>query len=109
MNYTQSKTLNVINTLTGKKMTFTSQIEFAKAVGVNRASITKWVKKASGSTNGKKYLLRKVWGLADDLSEEILKHRKYLLNKPNYSLCMGCDMIINILEVEVCPICKTRR
>ena len=69
-------------------------------IKVNRASVTKWVKKKS--------LMRGVWMYKDETAPDILEHQKYLLAKPQYRKCKGCGIVITQV-VTLCPICNTRQ
>lgn len=100
MKYPQRKPISVINTITGEEIRFESQYDFAKTIKVNRASITKWVKKKS--------LMRGVWMYKDETAPDILEHQKYLLAKPQYNKCKGCGIVITQV-VTLCPICNTRQ
>jgi len=99
MKYPQRKPISVINTITGEEIRFDSQFDFAKAIKVNRASVTKW---------NKKRLMKGVWMYKDETAPDILAHRKYLLAKPQYNKCKGCEIVITQV-VTLCPICNTRQ
>lgn len=99
MKYPQRKPISVINTLTGEEIKFESQYDFAKAIKVNRASVTKW---------DKKRLMRGVWMYKDEPNEEMIAHTEFLLSKPQYRKCKGCGIVIT-QTVTICPICNTRQ
>jgi hypothetical protein len=99
MKYPQRKPISVINTITGEEIRFDSQFDFAKAIKVNRASVTKW---------NKKRLMKGVWMYKDETAPDILAHREYLLAKPQYNKCKGCGIVITQV-VTLCPICNTRQ
>ena len=100
MKYPQRKPISVINTITGEEIRFESQFDFARAIKVNRASVTKWVKKKS--------LMRGVWMYKDETDPAISEHQKFLLAKPDYNKCKGCAIVLSSV-VTLCPICNTRQ